>query len=416
MTRSLADLPREGRLSENLIWFARALRKAGLPVGPGTALLALRAVEAAGFERREDFYVTLQAVFVTRADQRAVFDQMFRLFWRDPRFMEHMMALMLPSMRGTHSESPAAAAARRAAEALTESAALPDLPPPPEGEEEITIDASGTLSGVEHLRELDFEQMSREEAARAARIIAGLRLRVDPILSRRRKAALRGPFIDPRRTLSQAIRQGGELSRLPRRRQKPEWPRLVILCDISGSMSDYSRMVLHFAHSLANRPGEGWSKVHALTFGTRLTDISRHLRGADVDAALRAAGRAARDWQGGSRIGECLTLLSKGRYRHLLGRRAVVLLITDGLDRGAPEDLAAATERLRRNCRRLIWLNPLLRWDGFAPKARGIAAMLPHVDSLRAAHSIASFEALADAISDPRDHGEKARLMAMMAA
>lgn len=408
------EIPEDGRLGENILWFTRALRKAGLPLGPGTALTALQAVQAAGFSRREDFYHSLRAVMISRPEHRVVFDQMFRLFWRDPRYMEHMMALLLPSMRGTQEERSAAPAARRAAEALTEEAALPDLPPLPESEEtQIEVDASGTASATETLRQLDFEQMSLEEAARARRLIARLSLPVDPMVTRRQVAGP-GAFVDRRATLRRALRSGGEVVQIARRRRARRWPALVVICDISGSMSDYSRMVLHFAHTLANRPGDGWSKVHAFTFGTRLTNITRHLAQRDVDAALAAAGAEAQDWRGGTRIGASLASFNRTWGRRVLSGGAVVLLITDGLDRDAPDQLSREVARLRRSCRRLIWLNPLLRWEGFSPKARGIAAMLPHVDCFRAAHSIASLEALAGAVSDARDQGEKARLMQLI--
>ncbi|RRH75176.1 vWA domain-containing protein [Falsigemmobacter faecalis] len=414
MTAPAFEIPENGRLGENILWFIRALRKAGLPVGPGAALTALQAVQAAGFSRREDFYHSLRAVLISRPEHRPVFDQMFRLFWRDPRYMEHMMALLLPSMRGTQEEKAAAPAARRAAEALTEEADLPGVPPLPEsGESLIEVDASGTASETESLRQLDFEQMSTDEAARARRMIARLSLPVDPIVTRRRVPGP-GGLVDRRATLRRALRSGGEVLQIARRTRAERWPALVVICDISGSMSDYSRMVLHFAHTLANRSGDGWSKVHAFTFGTRLTNITRHLARRDVDAALAAAGAEAQDWRGGTRIGASLAEFNRSWGRRVLSGGAVVLLITDGLDRDDPVQLATEVARLRRSSRRLIWLNPLLRWDGFSPKARGIAAMLPHVDCFRAAHSIASLEALAGAVADARDQGEKARLMSLL--
>ena len=179
-------------------------------------------------------------------------------------------------------------------------------------------------------------------------------------------------------------------------------------------MSQYSRMVLHFLHAVANEKGQGWAKVHAFTFGTRLTNISRHLATRDVDAALKSAGAEAQDWEGGTRIGSCLHAFNRDWSRRVMGQGAVVLLITDGLDRDDAGALEKEMERIHLSARRLIWLNPLLRWDGFAPKASGIRAMLPHVDSFRAGHSIASLEDLAVAISRPDDMGEKARLMQML--
>lgn len=409
-------LPEDGKISRNILWFARALRKAGLPIGSGRVIDAIRAVEAVGFTERRDFYWTLHACFVSRPEHRAVFDQVFRLYWRDPRYMEQMMSLMLPAIRGVQEERVAQAAEKRAAEALLDGANrdLPEAESPP-GEEQVEIDASATMAREERLKTLDFEQMSVAEIAEAKRMLARLSLPVQPLPSRRQIAAPLGQAIDPRATLRMAMRRGGEITRLARRDPALRWPNLVVLCDISGSMSQYSRMVLHFLHAVANRKGQGWARVHGFTFGTRLTNITRHLATRDVDAALAAAGREAQDWSGGTRIGACLHTFNRDWSRRVLGQGAVVLLITDGLDRDDSGQLARETERLHLSARRLIWLNPLLRWEGFAPRATGIRAMLPHVDAFRAGHSIASLEALAVAISDGADTGEKARLMRALA-
>ena len=412
-------LPEDGKLAQNIAHFARALRRAGLPIGPGRVIDAIRAVEAAGFTEKVDFFWTLHACFVSRPEQRAVFEQVFRLYWRDPQFLEQMMTLLLPAVRGVQEERLADAAEKRAAEALLDGREV-DLPEREEArreeETQIEIDASATMSHEERLKTLDFEQMSMAEVAEAKRMLARLALPVRPLVTRRMVADLAGRRIDARRTLRAALRQGGEVTRLMRRAPGERWPNLVVLCDISGSMSQYSRLVLHFVHAVANRKGQGWARVHAFTFGTRLTNITRHLRNRDVDAALKAAGAEAQDWSGGTRIGSCLRAFNRDWSRRVLGQGAVVLLITDGLDRDDSGALAAEMERLHLSCRRLIWLNPLLRWDGFAPKATGIRAMLPHVDSFRAGHSIASLEALGRAISEAQDSGEKARLMAMIGA
>lgn len=396
----------DGKLAQNILWFARALRKAGLPIGSGRIVDAVRAVEVAGFTSREDFFWTLHACFVSRPEHRAVFAQVFRLYWRDPQFLEQMMSLLLPQLRGLHDDRPPEPAEKRAAEALLDGAPrLERDPPEPEGSL-IEFDASETASRDERLKRLDFEQMSTDEIEAAKRMLARLSLPVPPLLSRRAVASTTGSRPDLRRTLRQALRQGGDLARIARKSPTDRWPNLVVLCDISGSMSRYSRLVLHFVHAVMNRKAQGWARVHAFTFGTRLTDITRHLRRRDVDAALAAAGAEAQDWSGGTRIGECLHVFNRDWSRRVLGQGAVVLLITDGLDRGDPAALVREMERLHLSARRLIWLNPLLRWDGFAPRAAGIRAMLPHVDSLRAAHSVASLEALAEALSTvPRGRG-----------
>lgn len=410
-------LPDDPQLVTNITHFARALRVAGLPAGPGRVADAIRAVEAAGFTARADFYHALMACFVSRPEHRAVFDQLFRLYWRDPRYLEHMMSLLTPQVRGLAEERQARAAEKRAAEALLHGV-VRDVPEMPEGAPpgtEIEIDATLTMSREERLKTLDFEQMSLAEMAEAKRVIARLSLAVPPLKSRRGAPDSHGARADWRRTMRQSMKRGGEIAAIARKAPRTRWPALVALCDISGSMSSYSRAVLHFLHAVANEKGAGWARVHAFTFGTRLTNITRHLAQRDVDAALKAAGAEAQDWEGGTRIGACLEAFNRDWSRRVLGQGAVVLLITDGLDRDEPARLAAAMERLHLSARRVIWVNPLLRWEGFAPKAAGIRAMLPHVDTFRAGHNIAALEGLAAALSQPGDAGEKARLMRMMA-
>lgn len=411
------QLPDDGKLSHNIAHFARALRKAGLPIGPGRVIDAIRAVEAAGFTERADFFWTLHACFVSRPEHRPVFAQVFRLYWRDPRYLEHMMSLMMPAIRGVQEERQAQAAEKRAAEALLDGADR-EVPqeerPGDDAETQIEVDASATMSREERLRTLDFEQMSTAEVAEAKRMLARLSLPVRPLPSRRMRADVGGQRIDLRATLRDGLRRGGEMGALAMQTPRIRWPNLVVLCDISGSMSQYSRLVLHFVHAVANRRGQGWARVHAFTFGTRLTNITRHLRHRDVDQALHAAGAEAQDWSGGTRIGTCLHAFNRDWSRRVLGQGAVVLLITDGLDRDDTGALAREMERLHLSTRRLIWINPLLRWEGFAPRAGGIRAMLPNVDCFRAGHTIATLDALGQAISDAGDAGEKARLMRMM--
>ena len=407
------ELPENPKLASNIAHFTRALRRAGLPIGSGRLIDAIRAVEAAGFTSKNDFFWTLHACFVSRPEQRAVFSQVFRLYWRDPRYLEHMMAAMLPAVRGVQEDRVSHAAEKRAAEALLDGAEALEAPQEEEeGGTKIEVDASLTMSAEEKLKSLDFEQMSTAEMVQAKIMLARMTLPIDPLASRRTKMSTLGR-IDPARTLRASMRSGGDLRELKYKNPKIRYPNLVVLCDISGSMSQYSRAVLHFVHAVSNAKGAGWAKVFAFTFGTRLTNISRHLRHRDVDSALKAAGAEAQDWEGGTRIGECLENFNKKWSRRVLGPGAFVLLITDGLDRDDPNALSKQMERLHLSARRLVWVNPLLRWDEFAPKARGIAAMLPHVDSFRAGHSIASLQELANVISRRDDVGERDRLLRM---
>lgn len=378
-----------GRLTLNLMHFARALRAAGLPVGPGKVLQAVEAVEAVGLSNRTDFYWALHAIFVNRHDQSELFDQAFHVFWRNPDILKKMMSLMLPKVRTEVPDQPEMA--QRLAEALHGSGTGREEPE----KTEIEIDASFTVSAAERLQDKDFEKMTGEEMAQAKRLLARLALPLAEVTTRRHQPDPMGPRVDPRATLRRMLRSGGDLSDLARKRRRTRPPPLVVLCDISGSMTRYSRMLLHFMHAVTNDR----DRVHSFVFGTRLTNITRHLRHKDVDVALDAVSGAVADWSGGTRIGTALHAFNRTWARRVLGQGAVVLLITDGLDRDAGEGLAAEAERLHKSCRRLVWLNPLLRWEGFAPKSSGIRALLPHVDDFRAAHSLNSLADLAGALS-----------------
>lgn len=380
----------QGGLAINMMHFARALRAAGLPVGPGKLLQAVEAVEAVGIGNRADFYWALHAVFVNRRDQREVFDQAFHVFWRNPDILKRMMGLMLPTIR-TESPDTQDPMSRRVADALRGTA------PEAEGPEksEIEVDASFTVSAQERLQEKDFEKMSAAEMAEAKRMLARIALPVAEVTTRRHRPDPRGARVDPRATLRRMLRSGGDLADLARRSRRTRPPPLVVLCDISGSMTRYSRMLLHFMHAVSNDR----DRVHSFVFGTRLTNITRHLRHKDVDVALDAVSAAVADWSGGTRIGTALHAFNRTWARRVLGQGAVVLLISDGLDRDAGEGLAAEAERLHKSCRRLVWLNPLLRWEGFAPKSSGIRALLPHVDDFRPVHNLNSLAGLADALN-----------------
>ena len=405
----------DGKLTENITHFARALRRAGLPLGTGRIVDGVNAIEAVGVGERSDFYHALRACFVSRPEHRTVFDQVFRLYWRDPRFLDQIRNLLLPTVGEAPPPPEAQDAERRAAEALLDDAAPPD----PIGEEsdgEVEFDARFTMSAAEKLKHQDFEQMSVQEAAEARRAIANLRLPIKPISVRRTVSSSVGRIPDWRGTTQASLRSGGDIAALAHKRRRVRQPNLVALCDISGSMASYSRMMLHFLHAASNTRGAGWSQTHAFTFGTRLTNITRHLRQRDPDAALTAAGKEALDWEGGTRIGACLHQFNREWSRRVLSQGAIVLLITDGLDRDDPDLLAREAERLHLSARKLIWLNPLLRWDGFSPKARGVRALLPHVDMFRTCHNLASLEDLTASMNGVRHVDARDRDLARTAA
>jgi hypothetical protein len=403
-----------GRFARNVMHFARALRAAGLPVGPGRVVEALHALEAVGFARRDDLYWTLHSVFVSRRDQRELFDQCFHIFWRDPQLLERMMQLLLPQLQGDQPPSEEAEVNRRVAEAMAPER-RPGRGEDDENEEEpVEVDAVLTYSARELLQAKDFEQMSAEELAQARREIARLRLPIMQVRTRRFAPDPRGSRVDLRRTLSASLRGGGHggidlARREPRRRHPP----LVILCDISGSMSRYSRMLLLFMHTVTNDR----DRVHSFLFGTRLTNVTRHLRQRDIDLSLAKVGGLVQDWAGGTRIGHCLHEFNRVWSRRVLGQGAVVLLISDGLDRDAGEGVGAEMERLHKSCRRLIWLNPLLRYDRYAPISTGARAMIRHVDDLRSVHNLDSLRELTQVLSrEPRRRAEGASAWATGAA
>ncbi|HEX6440649.1 MAG TPA: VWA domain-containing protein [Stellaceae bacterium] len=379
----------DGRLVANLMHFGRTLRTAGLPVGPGKVLDAVAAVEQVGITDRRDFYWALHSVFVNRPDQRLLFDQAFHVFWRNPELLKKMMSLVLPQMNVEAPQDQGAEMLRRLAEALH-----PHQEARNSEETELEFDAAMTFSDREQLRQMDFEKMSLEELARAKAAIARMHLPINDMPTRRFARDPRGARADMRATLRAALRSGGVIElkrRSPRRRPPP----LVVLCDISGSMSRYSRVFLHFMHSITNDR----DRVYTFVFGTRLTNITRYLRYRDVDVALDKVAEAVEDWSGGTRIGACIAEFNRLWSRRVLAQGAVVLLITDGLDRDAGTGLGHEMDRLHRSCRRLIWLNPLLRYEGFEPRSLGMRAMLPHVDEFRPVHNLESLETLIDVIS-----------------
>ncbi|MCG8416254.1 MAG: VWA domain-containing protein [Pseudomonadales bacterium] len=375
-----------GKLAENLLSFARLLRASGLPIGTGSILQATEAVNLVGLESRADLHACLSSVFLTRHEQQALFDQAFSLFWQNPKIIERMLGAMLPTVQTPQQQDPVS---RRLSEALNTG-----KQPPEEAERSLEFDARFTASDQEVLQQKDFAQMSVEEIAAAKLAMQQLRLPLQEIKSRRFLVDGSGPVIDMRRTLRAAMRQSDTIP-LQYKRQRTRNPALVVLCDISGSMSQYSRMFLHFMHAVTNDR----DRVYSFVFGTRLSHISRHLAHRDIDVALQKTSEAVEDWSGGTRIGACLGQFNRQWSRRVLSQGGIVLLISDGLDRDEGLGLKQEMDRLSRSCRRLVWLNPLLRYEKFEPKAQGIQAMLPYVDDFVSAHSIKSFKELVEVLS-----------------
>lgn len=375
-----------GRLADNVALFGRALRAAGLPVGPGAVIDAVVAAGAAGLARREDLYWALHSVFVTRHEQSHVFEGVFRIFWRRRGLLEAEMAPVASAGAPEEKQKPGEARIRDA---------LRPNRTGPEGEfVEREVTARLSASDRDVLKARDFAQMSAEEIARARRMIDALVLPDDARRTRRYLAARGGRSVDLRRSLRNSLRGGGDSIGLAFRRPAERPPPLVALVDISGSMAEYSRLFLHFLHALAERR----RRVHVFLFATRLTNVTRELAHRDPDEALARASARVQDWEGGTRIATALHDFNRLWSRRVLGGGATVLLFTDGLERDPGGELAFEADRLHRSCRRLTWLNPLLRFGAFEARAGGIRALLPHVDEFRPIHSLASMEALVKAL------------------
>ena len=380
--------PSAGRLAENVVHFARVLRTAGMPVGTDRVQTALAALQVAGLESKRDFHAVLSACLLDRAEHRALFDQAFVLFWRDPDLMGRMRALMLPKVQLKDGATPPPPENRRLCEALFPH--QPNRPSDAPETEQVEVHAELTWNDRELLRQADFETMTADEWREAQRLLRALTLVFEPLPTRRARRASRPGAPDWRTTMAAMARHGGEFWDLRWRAPRPLPAPLVVLADISGSMSRYSRMLLHFAHAL----GHADAAVESFVFGTRLTRTTRLLKRRDPDQAVAEVVRAVADWSGGTRITSTLHEFNQRWARRVLSGRSTVLLITDGLEHGDTAALAHEMDRLHKRCRRLVWLNPLLRYAGFEPRAAGIRAMLPHVDRFLPAHNLQSLSDL----------------------
>jgi hypothetical protein len=356
-------------------------------------LAAQSAVALVDIGRRDQVRTALRTTMVHRHEHEDLFHQAFVQFWRDPTLAKTAAAMGLLEAAKERPPERAPPGARRIAEALATPREQRPPPEPPRQE----VDAIMSVSENERLQQMDFEAMSAAEIEEAKRAIARLVLPIGLRPTRRRQPHPSGVHVDLRATIRQSLRHGGEILMLETTRRVQRPPPLVVLCDISGSMSRYSQILLHFLHAVANDR----DRVSIFLFGTRLTNITRQLRSRDPEVALQLVSHTVPDWSGGTRIGEAMATFNRHWARRVLAQGAVVLLVTDGLDRDGAHGLAENMERLHKSCRRLIWLNPLLRWDGFEPKSQGIRAMLPHVDEFRPVHNLASLRALIETLSRP---------------
>lgn len=377
-------------IAENLVHFSRVLRSAGVGVGPDRVLQAIAAIEAVGLERRDDVHAALSAVMLDRHEQQPIFDAAFERFWRDPQWLERMRLALLPKVAG---RAAPPLPPRRLDEAFA--AAPPPDAPQPAATEPLQLLAQAGFSDRERLQKADFESMSAAEFAQARRLAEEIDLPVDPVRRRRHEPAACGR-LDLRATMQRMARAPHTLAPAfsrPRRERPP----LVVLLDVSGSMERYARIFLHYLHGVMRRH----RRVQVLTFGTRLTDVTRCLRERDPDLALQQVEARVDDWKGGTRIAACLDEFNRCWARRLLGGNAALLLVSDGLDRDENGRLGKVAAQLRRLVHRWIWLNPLLRYDGFEPRAAGVRALLPQVDRFLPVHNLASLADLGRALRQP---------------
>lgn len=372
-------------LADHIIAFGRVLRRAGLDVGTGQLMDALRAVDHTGVRQREDVYQALYSVFVKRQTQVEVFDQAFHLFWRAPSELSEMLQMMLPSIDvPTGPNQPK----QRVRDALREDPPTPPEPAPRREMQEVELVA--TYSAAEALKQKDFAEFTAAEIEAAKAFLLQMRWPVEPRRVRRRSPRAPGRHLDVRQTIRQSLRRHGEMVELrhqgPKRKPRP----IVVLCDISGSMEPYARMLLHFMHAVTG----GMQRVESFVFGTRLTRITRYLHRRDVDEAIANVSDTVNDWSGGTRIGEALKRFNYDWLRRTLRSDGVVLIISDGCDRGDIDLLRVEMDRLARNAHRILWLNPLLGYELYEPLTRGMVAALPYIDDFLPVHNLASLEQL----------------------
>ena len=364
----------------NCLLFTRALRLAGLPIGLDQALAFTQALEWIDLGARDQVYHTARSLLVSRYEHLRLFDAIFNRFWRAPAASELRRQHTMPrAPRHKPRDQPFSI--------VTYMAARAGLHDP-----EVDIsDRSGSASTAEVLQRKEFSQMTPEELERVKRLIQQMRWRISLRQTRRRQPHRRGDLLHMRAVIRDAAQHNGQLTRLRWQRRKVKQRPLVIIADISGSMEKYARLLLQFLYSVAH----SLPQVECFVFGTRLTRITGQLKVRNIDQAIDGAAREVVDWAGGTRIGASLRAFNQQWSRRVLGRGAVVLLISDGWEQGDPSVLAAEVRRLQRRCHRLIWLNPLLGRETYQPRVGGMQAALAHVDDFLPIHNFQSLEALA---------------------
>ena len=380
---------RTGKLADNIAAFGRALRRAGVPMDSSRIALAQTAAMLIGLDRKDDLAAALECVMIGQEQDRTVFAQMFEAFFRNPELAHKLLAQMLPQAQ----ESAKATVPRRArvqealravSQAKNRSLAK---------DEEVELDAAMSASQAIRLHHADFQSLNASEYRLLEQLARSIPLALPHVKGRRTQTGPIGHRMDWTRAMRDAARQGGELIRLPLLQRRKQPLPLLILIDVSGSMERYARLMLAFLHQSTRQVPRS-----VFAFGTELTDLTGPFRMADTDDMLLAVSEKIPDFAGGTRLGLSLGQLRAHHQRQLTGRRTIVLLITDGLDTGSTSDLSQELAWLKRHCRKLLWLNPLLRFDGYAPIASGAQVLNRHADGMVAIHNMARLQDLAQAI------------------
>ena len=379
------------KLDKNVIFFARLLRASGISLSSDSILEAIESIKLVGVENKKSFFYALQTCLIKRPEDMKIFAQAFSLFWQNPKFRDRIRDLLLPQTRMQGAEEEKEELAKRIQDTLS----TPENSKSRVVEEEtLLIDTSGTASDNQLFKDKDFEMMSKDELQMASQSIKELLIRIPKRPFRRSENSSLGKKVSTRESLREAKRHFGSV--LPKLVKKKEVSRpVIILLDISGSMENYSRMMIHFVHNLMQRH----KKVHAFLFGTKLTNISFHIKNRDIDVALKEISKATNDWAGGTRIRDSIFTFNKKWIRRVSSSNSIIFLITDGLDRDHSTDLFNQMERLQKSCYKLVWLNPLLRFKDFLPKSISIKRILLNVDAFLPIHSIESMQNLTSLIS-----------------
>jgi uncharacterized protein with von Willebrand factor type A (vWA) domain len=384
---------RRGKLAGNIAAFGRALRRAGVRMDSARIGLAQQAVQLVGVHDKADLGAALEAVLVSREEDRGIFREMFEAFFQDPDVAGKLLAQMLPSAEGKAEPSRQRPRVREALSAPQPAAK------PAAKDKEVDFDAAMTASDLHLLKHADFNALHAQEYRLVERLARDVALPVPCVDSRRTRAGSRGAQPHWPGVMRHAARTGGELLQLSRLQRRKQPLPLLVLVDVSGSMERYARLLLAFLHAATRGAHGARGRRDVFAFGTHLTDLTPAFRLADTDDMLAAAGAAIDDFAGGTRLGDSLATLRREHARRLVGGRTLVLIISDGLDTGEPDVLSRELDWLRRHSRRLLWLNPLLRFSGYEPAARGAAVLHRQAHGMLAVHNLSKLQDLAASLS-----------------